>query len=149
MRAVHEHGIWRLHIVCNVEIDVPDAPGNGVAGIDLGICNVAAVVCNVEIDVPDAPGNGVAGIDLGICNVAAVSFGDEGLLYPGGALKEDDYYFAKKRAECDESSSREARRLDQKRTDRRMHFLHALSKHIVQQCVERGVGTIVVGDLGG
>jgi putative transposase len=120
VRAVHEHGVWRLHIVCNVEIDVPDAPGNGVAGIDLGICNVAAV-----------------------------SFGDESLLYPGGALKEDDYYFAKKRAECDESSSREARRLDQKRTDRRTHFLHALSKHIVQQCVERGVGTIVVGDLGG
>jgi putative transposase len=120
VRAVHEHGVWRLHIVCRVEIDVPDAPGNSVAGIDLGICNVAAV-----------------------------SFGDESLLYPGGALKEDEYYFAKKRAECDKSSSREARRLDRKRTDRRTHFLHMLSKAIVAECVERDVGTIVVGDLAG
>ena len=120
VRIVYEHGVWRLHIVCRVEIDVPESPGNEVAGIDLGICNFAAV-----------------------------SFGDDSLLYPGGALKEDDYYFAKKRAECDKSSSREARRLDQKRTDRRTHFLHTLSKAIVAECVERAVGTIVVGDLGG
>jgi putative transposase len=119
VRAVYEHGVWRLHITCRVEIDVPDAPDNGVAGIDLGICNVAAV-----------------------------SFGDESLLYPGGALKEDDYYFAKKRAECDKSSSREAQRLDRKRTDRRTHFFHTLSKAIVAECVERDVGTIAVGDLG-
>ena len=90
-----------------------------------------------------------AGIDLGICNVAAVSFGDEALLYPGGALKEDEYWFHKRRAECDDSSSNEADRLDRKRAERRTHFLHTLSKDIVQQCVERGVGTIVVGDLSG
>lgn len=120
VRAVFEHGEWRLHIVCRVEIDVPESPGNGVAGIDLGICNVAAV-----------------------------SFGDESLLYPGGALKEDEYYFAKERAKCDSSSSREARRLDRKRTDRRTHFLHTLSKEIVAECVKRNVGTIVVGDLAG
>jgi putative transposase len=120
VRAVFEHGVWRLHIVFRVEIDVPESPGNEVAGVDLGICNFAAV-----------------------------SFGDESLLYPGSALKEDEYYFTKKRAECDKSSSREARRLDGKRTDRRTHFLHTLSKAIVAECVERGVGTIVVGDLGG
>ncbi|MGN8218766.1 RNA-guided endonuclease InsQ/TnpB family protein [Halococcus morrhuae DSM 1307] len=117
VRAVFEHGEWRLHIVCKHDIEV------------------------------ESPGNSVAGVDLGICNVAAVSFGDESLLYPGGALKEDEYYFAKKRAECDSSTSREARRLDQKCTDRRTHFLHVLSKAIVAECVERSVGTIVVGDL--
>lgn len=76
-------------------------------------------------------------------------FGSESLLYPGGALKEDEYYFAKQRAKCDDSFSREAQRLDRKRTDRRTHFLHTLSKEIVSKCAERGVGTIVVGDLGG
>ena len=120
VRAVYEHGEWRLHIVCRHEVEIPDAPGDRVAGIDLGICNVAAV-----------------------------SYGDESVLYPGGALKEDEYYFAKKRAETDDSASREARRLDRKRTDRRTHFLHTLSKDIVSECVERGVGTIVVGDLAG
>jgi putative transposase len=78
-----------------------------------------------------------------------VSYGDESVLYPGGALKEDEYYFAKERAKCDDSFSREAQLLDRKRTDRRTHFLHTLSKDIVAQCVERGVGTIVVGDLSG
>ena len=71
------------------------------------------------------------------------------MLYPGGALKEDEYWFQKERANCDSSVSREARRLDRKRTARRTHFLHTLSKEIVQRCVEHGVGTVVVGDLGG
>jgi len=91
----------------------------------------------------------VAGVDLGICNFAAVSFGGESVLYPGGALKEDEYYFAKKKAKCDDSSSREATRLNRTRTGRRTHFLHALSKSIVEERVERGVGMLVVGDLGG
>ena len=117
VRAVYDRGEWRLHFVCRHEID------------------------------PDPPGDRVAGIDLGISNTAAVSFGDEGVLYPGGALKEDEYWFHKKRAECDDSASNEADRLDRKRTERRSHFLHTLSKDIVAECVERGVGTIVVGDL--
>lgn len=49
------------------------------------------IVCHVGIDDSDAPGDRVAGIDLGICNFAAVAVGDDALLYPGGALKEDDY----------------------------------------------------------
>ena len=57
------------------------------------------IVCHVEIDDPDPPGDRVAGIDLGICNFAAVAVGDDALLYPGGALKEDDYYFQKERAD--------------------------------------------------
>ncbi len=119
VRAVYDRGEWRLHFVCRHEID------------------------------SDPPGEGVAGIDLGISNIAAVTFGDEGVLYPGGALKEDEYWFQKRRANCDDAASKEATRLDRKRTERRSHFLHALSKDIVAECVERGVGTIVVGDLGG
>jgi putative transposase len=119
VRAVYDRGVWRLHFVCRHHID------------------------------PDPPGDAVAGIDLGISNIAAVSFGDEGVLYPGGALKEDEYWFQKERAKCDDSASTEADRLDHKRANRRTHFLHTLSKDIVAECVERGVGTIVVGDLSG
>jgi putative transposase len=118
VRAVFEHGEWRLHIVCRHELDVPEPPGNSVAGVDLGICNFAAV-----------------------------SFGDESVLYPGGALKEDEYYFLKEKASCDDASSREARRLDQKRTDRRTHFLHTASSDIIAECLERNVGTLIVGKL--
>ncbi|MEF8829007.1 MAG: transposase [Haloarcula sp.] len=119
VRAVYDRDEWRLHIVCRHDID------------------------------PDPPGDAVAGIDLGSSNIAAVSFGDEGVLYPGGALKEDEYWFQKERAECDDPASAEADRLDRKRTERRTHFLNTLSKDIVAECAERGIGTIVVGDLSG
>ena len=119
VRAVYKRDEWRLQFAYRTTID------------------------------PDPPGDETAGIDLGICNFAAVSFGGESLLYPGGALKEDEYYFTKKRAETADSASREAKRLDRKRTGRRTHFLHTLSKEIVEECVERSVGQIAVGDLGG
>jgi len=119
VRSVFDRGEWRLHFVCRHEID------------------------------PEPPGDGVAGIDLGISNIAAVSFGDAGVLYPGGALKEDEYWFQKERARCNDAASNEANRLNSKRTARRTHFLHTMSKDIVDRCVERGVGEIVVGDLSG
>ena len=34
-------------------------------------------------------------------------------------------------------------------SERRTHFFHSLAKHIVQQCVKKGVGRINVGDLEG
>jgi putative transposase len=107
------------------------------------------IVCRVETGEPDPPGDRVAGIDLGICNFAAVAVGDEALLYPGGALKEDDYYYQKERAKCDDSDSRKARCLDRKRRGRRDHFLHAVSADMVAECAARNVGTIAVGDLSG
>ena len=53
-------------------------------------------VCKVAIDADDQSGEKTAGVDLGICNTAAVSVGDETLLYPGNALKEDAHYFRRK-----------------------------------------------------
>ena len=96
------------------------------------------IVCHVEVEDTDAPGERVAGIDLGICNFAAVAVDGEALLYPGGAFKEDDYYFQKERAKCDDSDSQNARRLDRKRDERRTHFLHAVSADIVDECTARG-----------
>jgi putative transposase len=37
-----------LHLVCKDEIETPNAPGNETAGIDLGICNFAAVAYSTE-----------------------------------------------------------------------------------------------------
>ncbi|WP_227379411.1 RNA-guided endonuclease InsQ/TnpB family protein [Haladaptatus halobius] len=119
VRAVYERDEWRLQFVCRTTID------------------------------PEPPGDEIAGIDLGICNFVALLFGGESILFPGNVLKEDEYYFGKEKAKCDDSRSRKRMRIDCKRTDRRSHFLHSLTKHIVSECVERHVGTIVVGDLGG
>jgi len=107
-------------------------------------------ICKVKIDVSEAPGEKSVGVDLGITNFAALAYeGGHAELYPLNCLKQDDYYFSKRIARCDDSASEQATRLNQKKSARRTHYFHTLSKHIVQRCVAEGVGTIVVGDLSG
>jgi putative transposase len=123
VRAVYDNakGRWELHLVCKEEVETPDAPGTESAGVDLGICNFAAVAYSTE----------------------------EADLYPGNRLKQDGYYFPKEIAKCDDSGGEEATRLHAKWSERRTHLFHGLAKHIVETCVERGVGRLNVGDLEG
>ncbi|SHH39036.1 transposase, IS605 OrfB family, central region [Halobaculum gomorrense] len=107
-------------------------------------------VCKVEIEVSEAPGEKTVGVDLGINNFAALAYEDgHSELYPLNCLKQDDYYFSKRLAQCDDSDPEQPTRLNQKNSARRTHYFHTLSKHIVQRCVDEDVGTIVVGDLSG
>ena len=123
VRAVYDkaNGRWELHLVCTDEVETPEAPGNETAGVDLGICNFAAVAYST----------------------------DEADLYPGNRLKQDGYYFPKEIAKCDDSGGDRATRLHHKWSERRTHFFHSLAKHIVQRCIEKGVGRINIGDLNG
>lgn len=90
------------------------------------------------------------GINLGICTFAALAFENgHGELYPLNCLKEDDYHFRKEIARCDDSESNQATRLNSTLSERRAHYFHALSKHLVESCVEPEVGEIILGDLGG
>ena len=104
-------------------------------------------VCEMQIDQPESPGEKTAGIDLGICNTAAVSVGDETLLYPGNALKEDAHYFQQEEydTEGENGPSDHAEWARRKKSRRQAYLLHALSRDIVEQCAKRGVGTISVG----
>ena len=104
-------------------------------------------VCKVRVEAAADPGEKTAGVDLGICNTAAVSIGDETLLYSGNALKEDAHYFRQKEydTEGENGSSQTAQWARCKKARRQQHFLHAVSRDIVEQCAARGVGTIVVG----
>jgi putative transposase len=104
-------------------------------------------VCKMRIETADAPGEKTAGIDLGICNTAAVSVGNETLLYPGNTLKEDAHYFRQQEYETEGENgpSNHAEWARQKKSRRQEHFLHALSNDIVEQCADRGVSTIAVG----
>ncbi|SDF37887.1 transposase, IS605 OrfB family, central region [Halorubrum xinjiangense] len=123
VRAVYDQAKerWELHLVCTDETKTPTAPGTETAGIDLGISNFAAVAYSTE----DAD------------------------LYPGTRLKQDGYYFPKEIAKCDDSGGERATRLHAKWSERRTHFFHGLAKHIVQRCIEKGVGRINIGNLEG
>jgi len=123
VRAVYDKakGRWELHLVCKHQVEAPDAPGTESAGVDLGICNFAAVAYSTE----------------------------EADLYPGNRLKQDGYYFPKEIAKCDDSGGEKATRLHARWSERRTHFFHSLAKHIVERCVEQEVGRINVGELAG
>jgi putative transposase len=123
VRAVYQQHKerWELHIVRKDEIETPESPGDETAGIDLGICNFAAVAYSTE----------------------------EADLYPGNRLKQDAYYYPKEIAKCDNSGGDEAIRLHHEWSERRNHFFHGLAKHIVEQCVEKSAGKINIGELSG
>ena len=119
VRAVYKDGTWKLHLVCRHEVE------------------------------SESPGDGVAGIDLGISNYAAIAYPDETVLYPGNALKEDKHYFTRRQYDSEgrNGPSRNTEKAKRKLARRRTHFLHTLSKHVADVCVEKGVGTIAVGNL--
>jgi putative transposase len=123
VRAVYDQhqDRWDLHLVCKDEVETPAPPGEESAGVDLGICNFAAVAYSTE----------------------------QADLYPGNRLKQDGYYFPKEIANCDDSGGERATRLHHKWSERRTHFFHSLAKHIVQRCVEQDVGRITIGELDG
>jgi len=119
VKAVWSGDAWELHFVCTVEV-------------------------------AESPGERTVGIDLGINNFAALAYEDgHSELYPLNCLKQDDYYFSKRIARCDDPNSEQTTRLNRKKSARRTHYFHTLSKYIVQRSVEEDVGTIVIGDLSG
>ncbi len=54
------------------------------------------VVCEHTI-AAESPGDNVVGVDLGICNPAAVAFPNDAVVYPGNRLREDKHYFTREK----------------------------------------------------
>jgi putative transposase len=103
-------------------------------------------VCKKELKVTESAGDGVAGVDLGIKNIAAVAFPDEYVLYPGNAVKQDKHYFTRAEydTEGENGPSANAEWARQKRSRRETHFFHGLTDAIIEDCVARDVGTLAV-----
>jgi putative transposase len=108
-----------------------------------------------------ASGNGMAAVDLGIVNLAAVAF-DSGtsILYSGRGLLSRIQWYEKRASKCKpsgwngngEANSRQSKRLKEyRKKSARISKLavHNLTRHVINECILRGVGTLVVGDLTG
>lgn len=108
------------------------------------------IVHEVEI-APESPGEGVAGIDLGICVPAAVAYPDEAAIYPGNTLHEDRHYFSREEYQTDGSNgpSNRAKRARETLSRRTDDFRHKLSHEIAETCVEKNVGRVIIGDPSG
>jgi IS605 OrfB family transposase len=104
-------------------------------------------VCKEERAVTESAGDGIAGVDLGITNIATVAFPDEYVMYPGNTVKENKHYFT--RAEYDTEGengpSERAEWARRKLSRRETHFYHTVTDTIIEECVERNVGTLTVG----
>jgi len=80
-------------------------------------------VCKVEIDVTDAPVRRRWVLTSVSTTLRALAYEDgHSELYPLNCLKQDDYYFSKRIAQCDNSNSEQATRLNHKKSARRTHY---------------------------
>lgn len=92
----------------------------------------------------------VMALDLGIVNIAAGVISDGfSFLVPGGELLALDRYFQKEKAKCTKSTSRRCIELNVKWGRQRNHYLHVLTRWLVDLAIAHNVSTIVVGELKG
>jgi IS605 OrfB family transposase len=110
----------------------------------------------IEVPTGDPPGSGRCAIDLGETNLITAVFDDgTAVIYSGGRIKSIRRYWQKVRAKVKPPSSlkpwmsRRYRQVARKERSQVNHALHIISKHFVKQCVAKGVGEIVIGDLNG
>lgn len=109
--------------------------------------NLKAIVTYRRFRPPSSPGAGIAGIDLGIANLAAVAFqSGECILYRGQTLLALERQARERSARLEKTSARYRAIWSRVRDIRRL-ALHQLTNSIIRECLARQVGTMVVGDL--
>lgn len=115
---------------------------------------VVEIVHTVEEEQKDLDYTLVAGIDLGIDNLAAITSNKPGftpLLVNGRGLKSINQYYNKRKAELqsilgsDKAQSNRIDRLTEKRNRRVDNFLHTASRRIVDLLVKEQIGVLVIG----
>lgn len=97
----------------------------------------------------------IAAIDLGVDTLAAVTSNKASfvpLLINGRPLKHLNAYYNKQRAthqstlaKSDRKTSRQLDRITTKRNRRVNHFLHTVSRRLIDTLVKEGIGTLVIG----
>lgn len=115
---------------------------------------VIEVVYSVEPEPAKLNDHLVAGIDLGVNNLAVVASNKPGcvpLLINGRPLKAINQFYNKRKAELQKhlpgkrETSNLIQRIADKRTRQINHYLHTASRRIVDRLVKEGIGLLVIG----
>ncbi len=116
---------------------------------------VVEVVYTVEVEPnPDLDNNLVAGIDIGLNNLAALTSNKPGfhpILVNGRPLKSINQFYNKRKAELqcqlqgNRKTSKQIATLSNKRNRKVDHYLHNASRQIVDHLVSEGIGVLVIG----
>lgn len=92
----------------------------------------------------------VMALDLGIANIVAGLIPDSfSFIVPGGELLALDRYFQKEKTRCTKSTSKRCIELNTRWGRQRNHYLHALTRWLVNLAITHNVSTILVGELKG
>lgn len=145
------HAVIKLHIKPGIKMkDIKlirlQADGSGV-------------VVN-QVEQKQRPGDCVAAVDLGIINIATIAFqSGESIMVTGKGLLAADQWGNKQAARCkpknwtkgkkQEGQSERFKAYRHKASNIRNLATHNLTRFIVDECIKRGVGTLVIGDLKG
>jgi putative transposase len=131
--------------------------------VEIGWNGGYEVRATYEVETEDrTTGDKVAGIDLGEKHLAAVSTGKDCFLINGSELRALRHYQNKTKAKLQskidrkekgsnrwkklvETKNQQLDHIDNKITD----LLHKLSRKLIEMLLERGVSTVVIGDLKG
>lgn len=117
-RLVEHGGQWNVHLV--YQIPKPEVKtGGAVMSIDLGINPTITTACT------DGSTN----------------------IYSGGEILAIDRYFDKEKSKCTSIFSNKRMRLEATRSAQRNHWIHCLTRTVVNDAKARGVTTIAVGDI--
>ena len=115
---------------------------------------VVEVVYNDEQHLACPNPEKIAGIDVGLNNLAAVTSNQVGFrpfLVNGRPLKSINQHYNKERARLQSQlpegqfMSKRLERLTNRRNRQIQHFLHVASKLIVAELVKHGIGTLIIG----
>ncbi len=123
-RIVPKNGYYTIEIVYEKEKEAKNVDKNRIAGIDIGVNNLAAVTSNVGDVRP--------------------------ILINGRPLKSTNNHYNKNLAKLmsyvgGAGTSNRIRTLTQKRENKIENYLHHASKLIIEHCIQHMFGTIVIG----
>lgn len=103
--------------------------------------------------------NSCIGIDLGVNNLCAITSNDKSFSYVinGRPLKSINQFYNKKNSiykseleKCNKmKTSKKIQHLTMKRNNKINHYLHCVSKQLIDFCVENGVEKIIIGHNNG
>ena len=104
----------------------------------------------------DCDKNLSVGVDIGLNNLMAITSNDKSFSYVvnGRPLKSINQFYNKQKSfmrsnldKCNKKSkiSKRLKKLEIKRTEKISHYLHCVSKQIIELCVSHGVSKIIIG----
>ena len=122
--------------------------------IPKGMRYICEIVYEKEVEPLDLNPDNVAGIDLGVRNIVTMAnnIGEHPIVIKGGFVNSMNQYYNKKRAGIQSIYDLQGIKhgtkmnvLTDKRNRKMKDTMHKISRFVINYCIERNIGTLVIG----